>query len=118
MTPEASLWNLVHDGGPWFWHLKSIAALLAMYWLIRLAPSLTRGRAIARIMMIFGLFMIAISSTFNSALGPLGDLVFFVAFSVGSYLRARQHVRAGIARPMTSIEIDRDWQRERRPRHP
>lgn len=109
MTPEASLWNFVNHGGSWFWHFKSLAALLTLFWLIRLAPSTQRGRALSRIGMMLGLFMIALSSTFNSALGPIGDLVFFVSFSVGSWLRARAHVRAGIARPLTTVEIERDW---------
>lgn len=109
---QEALWGVVNETGPWWWYLRSGLCFVALMFMLRHQPEHGFWRNVAVYVMMLGMALLALS-VLNSAFEPFGSEVFFTGFALTAYLRMRDHIRRGIARPVTrppAVVIDRDWQ--------
>lgn len=78
---QAMSWHLVHFLEPAIWWIKALAAGTVMVSMFPRFWDVTRPMQVSLFFMLAGCFLIFCSPA-NTALGPLGDLVFWPCFAV------------------------------------
>lgn len=100
MKYEQVIWDIVNDTRGYWWHAKSVFALIALIFLIMRAKPSSPSGYWTRYGMMVGLFAIGISSTLITAFGPVGDMILLSSYAGETCRRYLYDRRMGRHRPM------------------
>lgn len=102
MSAQEELWRLLDVIGPWLWIIKPALCAVAFAILLWRAPPVCWLERVARFACFLGLVGI-VMALLNSALGPLGDVLFFGGYVLTLIHRRTVEVRRGEVRPSPSM---------------
>lgn len=100
MNAQAQLWHVLDAAGPWLWIVKPILCALAFGILLMRTPPACWLERVARFLCFVGLVGIVLA-IFNTALGPVSDVLFFSGYALTLLHRRIVEYRAGARRPPT-----------------
>lgn len=102
MNAQDALWALLDTLGQTLWWIKPALAALAFVILVLRAPPHCWAERVGRFACFVGLIGIVLAP-WNSAFGPLGDVVFFAGYALTLAHRRKLEAARGEVRPPAGL---------------